>query len=217
MGTGVALLSGGLDSVVSTALARAQHNIGLALTFDYGQRAAAREIASAARFCAHWTMRHEVIRLPWLEAITPTALVRTDQPLPAYTAAALTDAEQQSRSATAVWVPNRNGVFLNIAAAVAEAQQIDWIVTGFNAEEAITFSDNSAAFVEQSNACFRLSTRTHPQVVSYTLAMEKREIAATARRLEIPLDWCWPCYAGGEHWCGHCESCARFQRATAEH
>ncbi|MBI4237656.1 MAG: 7-cyano-7-deazaguanine synthase QueC [Deltaproteobacteria bacterium] len=213
MSQAVTLLSGGLDSVVSTALAHAQHGVALALTFDYGQRAAAREISSAARFCGHWKIPHTVLQLPWLGDITHTALVQRDQALPTYDSAALNDLAGQHRSASAVWVPNRNGVFLNIAAAYAETHELDWIVTGFNAEEAVTFSDNSAAFVEQTTAAFQLSTRTHPRVVSYTQAMQKSEIAATARRLEIPLDWCWPCYEGGAQWCGRCESCARFQRA----
>lgn len=216
MGTAIGLLSGGLDSVVSMGLARREHRIVLALTFDYGQRARAREAAAAAWFCRRWEIPHEVIPLPWLGAMTTTALVNRTPALPQYDAGGLTDRRRQSASAAAVWVPNRNGLFVNIAAAYAEARGAEWIVTGFNTEEAATFPDNSAAFVERVNAALAYATRTHPTVVSYTQQMTKGEIVRRARALEIPLDHCWPCYEGGETVCGTCESCVRFQRALVE-
>lgn len=209
-------LSGGLDSVVSAAMARSEHRLARAITFDYGQRAAAREIAAARRFCDAWDLPHEAIALPWLRPITTSALVNRDANLPHYDAEGLRDLSRQERSAAAVWVPNRNGIFIAIAAAYAEASKAAWIVTGFNAEEAATFPDNSAKFVERTNALLEQATLSHPKVVSYTQEMTKVEILMQARAMEIDLNWCWPCYEGGEAWCGACESCARFQRALAE-
>ena len=49
-------------------------------------------------------------------------------------------------SAKNVWVPNRNGAFINIAASFCDAYEADYIVIGFNAEEAVTFPDNSTDF-----------------------------------------------------------------------
>lgn len=214
--TAILLLSGGLDSLVNAALARERHTVVRAVTFDYGQRAAAREIAAAANICVHWHLAHTVIALPWLHALTTTALVNRSAMMPAFhpTDAELNDAERVRSSANAVWVPNRNGVFINVAAAIAESMNAQWIVTGFNAEEAATFPDNTPEYVDRANAALEFSTLSRPTVVSYTQAMTKFDIVQCALAHDIPLQWCWPCYDGGTQWCGHCESCARFQRAV---
>lgn len=207
------LLSGGLDSVVSAGLARRHHEVVLALTFDYGQRARLREIAAARYFCDRWAIRHEVVALPWLATCTTTALVNPAAPLPQFVSDDLANTERQSASAAAVWVPNRNGLFINIAAVYAEHHNTPWIVTGFNAEEAVTFPDNSAAFVDRVNAALEYSTQVQARVVSFTQSMTKTEIVREARALEIPLDRCWSCYEGGDTLCGTCESCVRFATA----
>ena len=72
---GVAILSGGLDSTVSLAAAVRKMQVVLALTFDYGQRAARRERAAAAKIARHYRVAHRVIRIPWLAGLTTTALV----------------------------------------------------------------------------------------------------------------------------------------------
>lgn len=207
------LLSGGLDSVVSAGLARRHHQLVLALTFDYGQRARRQEMAAARYFCDRWDIRHEVVALPWLAECTTTALVNAQAPLPQYGPTDLADPRRQTASATSVWVPNRNGLFINIAAVYAERHKTPWIVTGFNAEEAVTFPDNSATFVERVNAALAYSTLVQPHVVSFTQSLTKTEVVRKARTLEIPLDRCWSCYEGGEKMCGTCESCVRFQTA----
>lgn len=204
--------------MVNAALARERHTVVRAVTFDYGQRAAAREIAAAANICAQWNLAHTVIALPWLHALTHTALVNRSATLPAFhpTDAEFNDVARVRSSANAVWVPNRNGVFINVAAAMAESMNAQWIVTGFNAEEAATFPDNTPDYVARANAALEFSTLSRPKVVSYTQAMTKRDIVQCALDHDIPLQWSWPCYESGEAWCGHCESCARFQRAVMQ-
>ncbi len=214
--TAILLLSGGLDSFVNTALAREQHCTLHAVTCDYGQRAVKQEIAAATRICRHWNIAHQIITVPWLQEITRTALVNRTQQVPRFTATgtALNDVDRAHASAKAVWVPNRNGVFINIAAAIAESTGASWIVTGFNAEEAATFPDNTATFVERTNSYLEYATLSHPRVVSYTQSMTKADIVRCALARDLPLHWCWPCYEAGAQWCGTCESCARFQRAV---
>ena len=82
MDKAVAMLSGGLDSVVSLWLARKKHRIVLALTFDYRHRAAGREISAARAVCRKARIPHKVIRLPWLGDVTGTALVDRKKALP---------------------------------------------------------------------------------------------------------------------------------------
>ncbi len=211
----ILILSGGLDSTVSAWIAREQTQPLLALTFDYGQRAVIREIESATATCKILGVRHKVISLPWLSEMTDTALVNRKQPLPMLKESELDSAKTQA-TAKAVWVPNRNGVFLNIGAATAESLGADLLVTGFNREEGTTFPDNSAPFVRAADEFFWYSTLSKVKVLSYTQAMTKREIAARARALGIDLEKIWFCYEGGEKPCRKCESCARFYRAVAD-
>ena len=209
----VVLLSGGLDSLVAAALTRAEAALVLALTCDYGQRAAARE-AEAARLQAQWLgCPHEVIALPWLGALGGNALTDPARTLPEPSAEQLDAAEITTESARAVWVPNRNGVLVNVAAAYAERLAAEWVVCGFNAEEAATFPDNSRAFMQAADGLWQYSTATGVRLYSPTADLDKPEIVRRGRALGAPLELVWSCYLGEAEQCGRCESCRRLSRA----
>ena len=110
-------------------------------------------------------------------------------------------------------MPNRNGVFLAVAAAFAERLGAGRIVVGFNREEAETFADNSVPFLLAANRALRFSTRNRVRVESPTKDWDKRRIVLEAERRKIALDAVWPCYEGGRRWCLECESCLRSLRA----
>lgn len=210
----VVLLSSGLDSTVNLYEARQASIVVLALTFDYGQRAASREIEKSQDLCAQLQIPHQVVSLPWFKDFTRTSLVNPEVEIPTGAHLAIENHEQSLQSAKAVWVPNRNGIFLNIAAAFAEGLGADWIVPGFNAEEATTFPDNSGEFLEAATQSFWYSTANHVQAKCFTTKMEKPAIAKRALELGADLKAMWPCYLGGAEPCGECESCLRFRRAT---
>lgn len=209
----VVLLSGGLDSAVSLACALQESTVKLCLTMDYGQRAAAREIGAAAALAAYYNLEHKIIELPFLKQITSTALVNEEQAIPAPGLADLDDPFAAGESAAAVWVPNRNGLFINIAACFAEALDCNLIVAGFNREEAKTFPDNSIPFVEGINKALAHSTRNRVRVLSYTQRLDKADIVRLGQKLGVPWQFIWSCYYGGKTMCGECESCRRFFRA----
>ena len=138
------------------------------------------------------------------------------KPLPRLKPAELDDPVAAGRSALAVWVPNRNGVFLAVAAAYAEALGAGRVVAGFNAEEAVTFPDNSEEFARATTRSLRLSTQNAVKVKSCTFRLRKPAIVALGLRIGAPMDLVWPCYEGGWRLCGRCESCLRFLRAIRE-
>lgn len=210
----VVCLSAGLDSTVNLAAAVRRGGVRLALTFDYGQKAAPREIARSRRMASRLGVPWRRIDLPWLGALTRTALVAKGKRLP--TLANLDDRKQALRTAAAVWVPNRNGVFLAVAAAWAEALKCRDVVIGLNREEGATFPDNTAAYGRAQTRAFQYSTANRVRVVSYTAHMDKRQILRLGRRLGAPLDLIWSCYEGGRRLCGRCESCLRWTRASAD-
>ena len=205
MSRGIILLSGGLDSLVSLGLMKEKYGISLALTFDYGQKSAKKEIETSAKICEYYKIKHKVIHLDWLKEITHTALVSDDN-LPE---------EISENSAKNVWVPNRNGLFLNIAGSFADGENYDYIIIGANKEEARTFSDNTKDFIDKVNSEFEFSTRKHPKVIAPLINCDKNDIVMLALKNNIPLELTMSCYQSGAKNCGICESCTRLKKALA--
>ena len=212
----ILVLSGGLDSTVAAHIAYQETTPVLALTFDYGQRAAEREKSVAATTARRLGVSHRTIALPWLAELTSTGLVNKSKKLPELKEKDLDDPVKGRKTAAAVWVPNRNGLFLNIAASFAESLGAELLVTGFNAEEGVTFPDNSAGFVRSADDFFWFSTLKKIRVVSYTLNWNKPEIARRARGFGLTEADVWSCYEAGPSPCGTCESCLRLVRAFRE-
>jgi len=207
----LALLSGGLDSTSAVAIARAEGwEPGGALFFDYGQHAARREEAAARGIARFYGIPLERIELAWLARLSTSALVRRNGEPPSWSPERLDDASPRD-----VWVENRNGIFINIAAFLAAEGRYEAILVGFNREEAEAFPDNSETFLERTNAALALGLERDVRVVSPTLRMTKREIVERALPLSIPWELLWSCYRGGEALCGSCESCLRLKRAVA--
>lgn len=203
----IILLSGGLDSLVSLGIAGEKYNVELALTFDYGQKSAKAEIETSAKICEYYKISHKVIKLDFLKEITHTSLVSEDE-VP--TGEGLVDTEASAKN---VWVPNRNGLFLNIAGSFADGEDYDYILIGANLEEGQTFPDNTIEFIESVNQEFRFSTRKHPQIVAPLINFKKNDIVKLAIDKAIPLEYVRSCYQGGERHCGICESCTRLKNA----
>lgn len=209
----VVLLSSGLDSTVNFYKAKADGQIALALTFNYGQKAALKEIEHAQRLCREFNVLHQIVDLSWFSRFSSSALTLGSNEVPKNTN--LVSQEDCEKSAAKVWVPNRNGIFLNIAAGVAENLKADFVVPGFNAEEAATFPDNSKEFIEACNNSLEFSTMGRVKIKCYTQNMHKKEIVSLGKQLGVRFDLIWPCYLGGEKICGICESCQRYLRATS--
>lgn len=212
----ITLLSSGLDSVAALAIAAESLDIEMAITFDYGQRAGVREIEYSRKVSDYFGIEHKVIKLEWLSEITSTSLVNRHTDIPSLSFEDLDEsapAEITLASAKAVWVPNRNGVMLNIAGAFAESKECDYLVVGFNGEEAVTFPDNSLAFVQAVDNAFSYSTQNEVKVLAPLIELGKHEIVKRALESKAPLEYSWSCYHGGEVPCGTCESCRRRARA----
>lgn len=211
----VVLLSGGLDSSTNLFEASEEYKVELALTFDYGQKAAAKEIQSARALCEVLDIPHRVLSLPWIKDFGSSSLI-TDKPIPVGSEVQIDSLSQSQKTARSVWVPNRNGIFLNIAAGFAESLGAQVVVPGFNKEEATTFPDNSKDFMSALDGSFAFSTANAVTVKCFTVHLDKTEIVARALKIKLPLNLLWPCYFDGPTLCGKCESCLRFNRALEQ-
>jgi len=199
----IALVSGGLDSIVSLACALKERRVESVMFFDYGQRARESERVSAMNAANFYGLPFQDVDVRWLESLAPAAMQASGS------------GEGPLQSVDDVWIPNRNGLFINIAAAYAERYRCDTIVTGFNREEAEEFPDNSAEYVERVNRALAMSTRNGVRVESFTIDLDKSAIIRLGLELKAPLSIIWSCYRPGEIMCGRCASCVRLRAALA--
>ena len=212
----VALVSGGLDSVVSLAIADKEMEVRLVLFCNYGQRALASERASVVDVAGYYGLPVREVDVTWLRDLAPAGMRGGTGTVENGSKPGDGDAGYEDlESLDAVWIPNRNGVFINTAAAFAERHRCDVVVTGFNREEAAEFPDNTPEYVDAVNRCLRFSTRSGVRVVSFTQGLTKRGILEKGAELSVPLGGIWSCYRGGEKMCGECGSCRRLKEALA--
>lgn len=190
------LLSGGLDSVVSMYLAREEADLILAITFDYGQKARHKEIEQALYTSTQIGVPHQVVTLPFMKAVISG--LNEDFTL---------------NPTASPWVPNRNGVFLNIGACLAENLGAGLVVCGFNREEALDFPDNSREYIMKTNESLYYSTQNHVTIKSFVQDDNKTEIVKKAQALGLDFKSLWSCYLGGEQPCLTCPSCCRNMEA----
>ena len=210
----IILLSGGLDSALCLAelsLPNSNYHILKTLTFDYGQKAFQKELKAAQALSTHYGVEHQLIALPWYQQLLPEAMDNKKQLNWQSTP------EQDARffDVEPVWIPNRNGVLLNIAAAFAEAAQCQFIAFGANAEEGESFPDNTLEFQVQVTQALAYSTLNQVKVLCPVGHLTKTQMILRAQDIKLPLDLIWSCYSNNDTPCGHCPSCYRVERAMA--
>lgn len=198
----IVLLSGGLDSTVALAEVVARGDRALALTFNYGQRSFDREMRSAGALCEHYGVPYEVVGLPWLSDLLPGPLSPN-----------MENTDWSLLGAPHVWVPNRNGVFLNIGAAYAETYDAGQVVFGANADEAAEFPDNTQDYRDAVTKALAYSTLSEVRVETPVGHLSKADIIRRGVELGVPFHLIWSCYEEGETHCGRCPSCKRLRAA----
>jgi len=183
----IILLSGGLDSVVSLAVTKQKHNIYYAIFFDYGQKAFDKELKAAQNIAKFYNIPLKILNIDFMKTL------------------------QYSKNTD--WVPNRNALFINIAACFAETEDIDLVVIGANKEESVKFPDNSKDFINATNQTLKFSTQNKVQVSTPLIDMDKNEIIKLSIQLNVPLNLIFSCYNNKEKHCGVCESCKLLKQA----
>ena len=168
----IVLLSGGLDSAVSLAWAVREYNVIRAVFVEYGHKASPMEASAVTAVARRCKVEASRTKLPFF-----AQLCRSYE---AVTTRATTDSSEQPSEAIdelrRVWAPNRNMVFVSIAAAFAEALDCEVVVAGFNAEDAEQFPDNSAEFAARMNHALELSTLSSVRLVCPLIGLRKAEI-----------------------------------------
>ena len=214
----VVLLSGGMDSCVSTAIARERHgarNIAL-LHAGYGQRTQRRERRAFEEIADFYGARERlVVQLDHFRAIGGSAL--TDEKI-AVPENVLGAPGPHGTAIPVTYVPFRNAHFLSVAVSWAEAIGAGAIYIGAVAEDSSGYPDCRPEYYKVFQELIRVGTRPETQIemVTPVITMKKREIIPRGLQLGAPLHLTWSCYQDEEMACGACDSCLLRLRAFAE-
>jgi len=202
----VILLSGGLDSCVSAAYAQQKYK-SCALTFEYGQTH--KEIESAEKIAQKLNINLKLIKLNFLENFLKS---KNESETPELESSELDDINITKETMKQVWVPARNLVFAAAAASFAESESCSKIFVGFNAEEGLTFPDNTPVFVNKFNEILKFGALKEVEITAPLIDLDKEGIVKLGDELNAPMELSWSCYKEGDFHCGKCESCQRRKR-----
>ncbi len=207
----VVLLSGGMDSCVTAALAAQTYEV-YALHASYGQRTqererkAFREVANSIG--AAKTME---VDLGVLAQIGTSSLVDSSQPVPV--------AEPLRGEIPSTYVPFRNGVLLAVAAAWAESVGANKIFIGAVAPDTPQgYPDTTRVFFDAFERAIALGTKpeTEISIEAPLVNMSKTEAVKKGMEIGAPLELTWSCYRDGDSACGVCLSCKSRIKAFSE-
>lgn len=207
----VVLLSGGMDSCVTTAIAKQTHTLAL-LHASYGQRTEARERRAFDEIADFYGVKDRlVIRLDSLRQIGGSALTDSRIAVPE-------NPSDKPAGIPITYVPFRNAHFLSAAVSWAEVIGALAIFIGAVFEDSSGYPDCRPEYYRAFSELIEVGTRpeTRIEIQTPVIHMRKSEIIRCGMDLGAPLHFTWSCYQAEEEACGACDSCRLRLRAFAE-
>ncbi|GGJ76034.1 7-cyano-7-deazaguanine synthase QueC [Deinococcus aquiradiocola] len=207
----VVLLSGGLDSSTTLAMAVREGYSCTGLSFRYGQRHTV-ELERAAQIARHFGADHRVIDIN-IGSFGGSALTDAAMTVP-------TDGTEDG-VIPSTYVPGRNTVFIAVGLSLAEAIGAERVYLGINAVDYSGYPDCRPEYLAAFQTLADLATRAGLEgrgavLTAPLVSMTKTDIVKAALELGVPVAWTWSCYQGGEEPCGVCDSCRIRDRALIE-
>jgi 7-cyano-7-deazaguanine synthase len=207
----ICLVSGGMDSCVTAAIAHEENDELAFLHVSYGQRTEQRELQAFEALADHFNVELRlVISLKHLARIGGSSL--TDDSIP------VTSANLGSSAIPSSYVPFRNAHLLAAAVSWGEVIEASAIYIGAVAEDSSGYPDCRPEFYAAFQNVLDLGTKAETRITIETpvIAMRKFEIVQRGLSLGAPLHLTWSCYRESELACGNCDSCALRLRAFRE-
>src|SRR5258706_10713781 len=199
----IVLVSGGMDSCVTAAIARRENTEFAFLHISYGQRTEARERKAFNDIADHYGVEKRLdISIEHLVRIGGSSL--TDERIP------VTEADLGSKEIPTSYVPFRNANMLSIAVSWAEVIGANAIYIGAVAEDSSGYPDCRPEFYEAFQRTIDTGTKpdTHIKIRTPIIHLSKAEIVRKGVELEAPLYLTWSFYRHEDLACGTCDSCA---------
>jgi 7-cyano-7-deazaguanine synthase len=205
----VAIVSGGMDSVVLAHLLKSEGHELTLMSFNYGQRHK-KELEYAMMAANDLGANHVIVDLSHLTGlISSSSLTNSEIEVP--------DGHYAEQTMKQTVVPNRNAIMLNIAAGYAISIGARFIATAVHGGDHYIYPDCRPSFIKSVDLMLSIANEgfIDPsfRVLAPFLYADKTFIASEAERLGVDLSKTWSCYKGGDIHCGACGTC--FERREA--
>ena len=197
----ICILSGGMDSTLASYMAKNDGYEIIAVHFNYGQRTQDRELKAFRDICDDLKILEKYeIDIPFFTQIGASAL--TDKTIDVPTGGI-------EAGVPITYVPFRNGIFLSIAAAIAEKEGATAMYIGVVQEDSSGYPDCTDEFITKKKKAINQGTKEETKIEIRTplVHLSKAQIVQEARKLNVPLEHTWSCYKEEKEACGVCDSC----------
>jgi len=197
----ICILSGGLDSTLTSYLAKNDGYDIITLHFSYGQRTEKKELEVFRKISeALKVSKKYEISIPFFTEIGASALTDKSIDIPI-------DGLEDGVPIT--YVPFRNGIFLSIATALAEKHSAEALFIGVVQEDSSGYPDCTDNFINKMEKAINQGTKqeTKLEIKMPLIHLTKKDIVKKSIDLNIPIKDTWSCYANEDKACGVCDSC----------
>lgn len=204
----VAIVSGGMDSVTMLhQLVKIERLQPAVITFIYGQKHEKEIVYARVQAELLGCTEHLVLDLSLLRPLFANSALVSDQVAVPDMSAVMDDPQPPT------YVPNRNMIFLALAAAYAETVGVSDIYYGAQSHDMYGYWDTTPEFLAQLNLVYGLNRKTAVQIMAPLVNHSKTDILRLGLELEVDYAQTWSCYEGQEAACGRCPTCAERLKA----
>ncbi len=197
----VCIMSGGMDSTLSAYMMQNEGYEIIAVHFNYDQRTQNKELECFEFICTDLHVKQKyVLDLDFFKQLGASALTDKNIEVP-------TQGIEEGVPAT--YVPFRNGIFLSMAAAIAEKEEAQVIAIGVVEEDSSGYPDCREEYIKAMQKAINLGTKdeTDIEIKMPLVHLKKSQIVQEALDLHVPLELTWSCYKNEDKACGVCDSC----------
>ena len=202
------VFSGGMDSTTALWWALREFETVSAVSFAYGAKHNARELAAAETICSKLAVPHVEIPLGFIGRYFHSALLKRGGEIPE-------GAYNEDNMASTV-VPFRNGIMLAAAAGLAEDSGYSAVILGNHSGDHAIYPDCRPEFIDGMARAIETGTGGKVKLLSPFCNMTKGQIAALGAELGVDFSLTWSCYNGREKHCGKCGTCRERRDAFRE-
>lgn len=197
----VCIMSGGMDSTLSAYMAKNDGYEIIAVHFNYDQRTESKELECFHAICDNLNVSNKyVLDLDFFKHLGASALTDKNIDVP------VSGIEE---GVPITYVPFRNGIFLSMAAAIAEKENAKVLSIGVVQEDSSGYPDCREEYIASMQNAINLGTKdeTLIEILMPLVHLKKSQIVQKALDLNVPLELTWSCYKSEDKACGVCDSC----------
>ncbi|OQY40448.1 MAG: 7-cyano-7-deazaguanine synthase QueC [Spirochaetaceae bacterium 4572_7] len=195
------VMSGGMDSTLSAYMMKNDGYEIIAVHFNYDQRTQTKELECFNSICNDLNVKEKyILDLDFFKQLGASALTDKSIDVPI---------GGVEKGVPITYVPFRNGIFLSMAAAIAEKEGAEVISIGVVEEDSSGYPDCRESYIRSMQDSINLGTKdeTNIEIKMPLVHLQKSQIVQESLKLDVPLHLTWSCYKNEDRACGVCDSC----------